>query len=154
MSIDKVNWQDLLNDFEANFIHYCVSFPGVQSSLNSLKMEGYRLGLITNGRETLQKLKIRELGIEEYFEAILISEIEGVKKPDAEIFNRALKKLEVRAEQSVFVGDDPVNDILGAKNIGIKTIWKRDIYWQEPLKVDAIVEDIRMLQSTIHQLKN
>ncbi|MFN6496345.1 MAG: HAD family hydrolase [Nostoc sp. DedQUE01] len=154
LSIDKVSWQDLLNDFEANFIHYCVSFPGVQSTLDSLKVEGYTLGIITNGREKLQKLKIEKLGIEQYFEVILISEVEGIKKPDAEIFNRALKKLEVKAGESVFIGDDPVNDIFGANSVGMKTIWKRNLYWQEPIKVDAIVEDIRMLHSTIRHLKN
>lgn len=152
-SIKTLTWQDLLNDYENNFINSCVPFPNLHSTLDSLKHKKYLLGLITNGLGKFQTRTLKGLGIENYFEAILISEIEGVRKPDAEIFYRALQRLGVTAEQSVFVGDHPTVDILGAKSIGMKAVWKRDSYWMEPIKVDAIIEDLSMLPTIIQNFQ-
>ncbi|MFQ4143586.1 HAD family hydrolase [Chlorogloeopsis sp. ULAP02] len=148
-SIEKLSWQDLLRDYEHQFIFSCVPFPHLQTTLEALKQAGYLLGIITNGREKFQQNSIQGLGIENYFEAILISESEGVRKPEAEIFSRALRKLGVKAEQSVFVGDHPKVDVLGAKNIGMKTIWKRDSYWGYSAEADEIIEDLSMLPAII-----
>lgn len=71
---------------------------------------------------------IKVLGIENYFDAILISEWEGIKKPNPEIFKRALSKLDAAAYESMYVGDHPENDVLGSKNIGLSAVWKKDIY--------------------------
>jgi putative hydrolase of the HAD superfamily len=152
-SIKNITWQDLLQDYETQFIYSCVPFPNLLSTLDKLKTEGYFLGMITNGLGVFQSLSIQGLGIQDYFQSILISEIEGVRKPDAEIFYRALKKLGTTAEQSVFVGDHPTVDILGAKNIGMKAIWKRDNYWSEPVEVDAIIDDLISLPSIIQDWK-
>jgi FMN phosphatase YigB (HAD superfamily) len=51
-----------------------------------------------------------------YFETILILESEGIRKPDATIFNRALSRLSVRAGEAMFVGDHPIVDVQGAKD--------------------------------------
>ena len=117
----------------------------MRDTLDILKTEGYSLGVITNGRETFQSRTLQGLGVEGYFKIILISEIEGVRKPDAEIFDRALQKLGVTGEQSVFVGDHPIADILGAKSVGMKAVWFRNNYWTEPIDADAMIEDLSML---------
>jgi putative hydrolase of the HAD superfamily len=148
-SIQKLSWQDLLHDYEHQFIHSCVPFAHMRDTLDILKTEGYLLGVITNGRGTFQSRTLQGLGVEGYFEVILISEIEGVRKPDAEIFDRALQKLGVTAEQSVFVGDHPIADILGAKSVGMKAVWFQNGYWTEPIDADAMIEDLSMLPLTI-----
>lgn len=151
-SIETLSWQDLLQDYENQFIYSCVPFPHLHSTLDILKKK-YLLGMITNGLGTFQTSTIQGLGIENYFEVILISEVEGVRKPDAEIFSRALQKLGVTAEQSVFVGDNPKVDVLGALSIGMKAVWKRDSYWVEPVEVDAIIDDLSLLPTIIQNLK-
>ncbi|HEY9710559.1 MAG TPA: HAD family hydrolase, partial [Oculatellaceae cyanobacterium] len=75
------------------------------------------------------------------------------RKPEPEIFYRALQKLRVTAEQSVFVGDHPTTDVLGAKNIGMKTVWFRDGYWTEPVDGNAMIEDLAMLPLIIQQFE-
>ena len=55
-----------------------------------------KLAVITNGLEVRQQRKMDALGITTWFDAILISEVEGVKKPDAEIFERAATRGRVR----------------------------------------------------------
>ncbi len=152
-SIQKLTWQDLLRDYENQFIHSCVPFAHLRDTLDILKAEGYLMGVITNGRETFQTRTIQGLGIKNYFEVILISEVEGVRKPDAEIFNRALQKLGVTAEQSIFVGDHPTADVWGAMSVGMKAVWFRNSYWTEPADADAIIEDFAMLPLIIQHFE-
>ncbi|MBD2434684.1 MULTISPECIES: HAD family hydrolase [Fischerella] len=153
-SIKKLSWQDLLNDYENQFIHSCVPFPHLKTTLETLKTSGYLLGIITNGLEIFQHRTIQGLGIENYFDVIIISESEGVRKPEAEIFDRALQKLRVKAQQSVFVGDHPTIDVLGAKSFGMKAVWKRDPYWTEPIEADAIIDDLSLLPSIIQSFNH
>ncbi|MEC0308241.1 HAD family hydrolase [Paenibacillus lautus] len=91
--------------------------------LRHLKSQGLRLGIITNGTVQVQEGKIRQLGILEYFDSIVISEEAGVKKPDPRIYMRALDLLNVLPSETWFVGDHPHNDIIGAAQCGIKPIW-------------------------------
>lgn len=79
--------------------------------LGVLKQQGYLLGIVTNGREQFQTRSIAGLGIRDYFDIILISEVEQVRKPQPEIFKRAINRWGVSAQDSV-VSDHPEADIL------------------------------------------
>ena len=116
---------ELLDDYLLHFRQHCHPFPGMLEMLEALKTGGYRLGIITNGRTAFQLSNIRALGIEAYFNTIVISEQEGVKKPEKTIFQRALERIGLEAHEAVFVGDHLINDIKGAKDVGMKAIWKK-----------------------------
>ena len=145
-------WQRLLDDFLTYFPHICVPFPKAHQTLTTLRQQGIKMGLVTNGAVDSQQPKIDGLGIARYFDTILISEAEGVAKPDAEIFRRATDNLGVSPEQTVMIGDNPEADIRGAKSYGMKAIWKRDAYWEAPEIVDAVIDDLDELPSTIRNL--
>lgn len=132
----------LLHDYETQFIHSCIPFPHLKETITLLQEQDYVLGIITNGRATFQSLSIQGLGIDRYFDTILISETEQVKKPQPEIFHRALLRLGVTAEESVYIGDNPEADIMGAKNAGLKTIWQRNQFWDEPKEADAVIDGL------------
>jgi putative hydrolase of the HAD superfamily len=138
--ITGISWEELLQDYMEEFKHHCVPSPNLITTLEKLQTLNLRLGMITNGRGKFQHDNIRALGIEKYFDTILISEWEGVKKPDPEIFKRALKRLTVSPHQSIFVGDHPENDVKAAQNVGMIGVWKKDPYWQ--VEVDFIVNDL------------
>jgi FMN phosphatase YigB (HAD superfamily) len=53
----------------------------------------------------------------------VVSEDVGWRKPSPEIFQVALKRLQVRAEEVVYVGDSPIEDVKGAKEAGLRTIF-------------------------------
>lgn len=91
--ISGLDWQTLLQDYEAQFQFHCVPFPFIVEVLSTLKQQGYLLGIVSNGVGVFQTRAIAGLGIQDYFEAILISEIEQVRKPQAEIFDRAASQL-------------------------------------------------------------
>ena len=110
------------------------------------------MGLVTNGAVDSQQPKIDGLGIARYFDTMLISEAEGVVKPDAEIFRRATDNLGISPDQAVMIGDNPEADIRGAKSCGMKAIWKRDEYWEAPEIVDAVIDDLDELPSIIRNL--
>ena len=145
-------WQRLLDDFLTYFPHICVPFPKAHQTLTTLRQQGIKMGLVTNGVVDSQQPKIDGLGIARYFDIMLLSEAEGVAKPDAEIFRRATDNLGVSPEQTVMIGDNPEADIRGAKSYGMKAIWKRDAYWEAPEIVDAIVDNLDELPSTIRNL--
>ncbi|MHC0037526.1 HAD family hydrolase [Pseudoneobacillus sp. C159] len=91
--------------------------------LDALKGK-YRLLLLTNGAPDLQKEKIAGFpGLADYFDEIVISGDYGVGKPDVTIFEHCLKLLSVKKEEAIMIGDNLMTDILGAKTIGIKSIW-------------------------------
>lgn len=140
-AITKMTAEQLLEDYLHEFKYSCVAFPNLLKMLESLKNAHYRLGIITNGYGQFQMDNIKALQIEHYFDIILVSEWEGMKKPDERIFLKALNQLQVAPCESVFVGDHPENDVRAAKQVGMKGIWKKDAGWDEVL-ADAVIEDL------------
>lgn len=150
--IEKITWEELLQDYLLYFKENCVPFPNLISMLEELKRNNILIGIITNGKGQFQMDNVKALGIDKYTNKILISEWEGVKKPDSEIFKAALKKLDVSARESVFVGDHPEKDIIAAKNVGMRTIWKKDNQWNNNVKSDFIIDDLEEIPHIIDQL--
>jgi putative hydrolase of the HAD superfamily len=122
--IDRSLYYQLLEDLNNNFPKYCVGYDGMIEMLKSLKKEGIKLGIISNGRGFYQKHKIECLGIVDFFDDIVISGYVNLRKPDLEIFKLALNHLDSEAEKTVFVGDSVMADIIPAKELGMYTIHK------------------------------
>ncbi|MCP2036698.1 HAD superfamily hydrolase (TIGR01549 family) [Planomicrobium sp. HSC-17F08] len=136
-----VAWEVLLEDYMTGFKQHCIPFPNLKFLLEQLKGRSLRLGIISNGKGQFQLDAIQALGIETYMDVILISEWEGMKKPDPNLFKKALARLGVASEEAMYVGDHLDNDIKGARAAGIKTIWKRDFHWSSA-EADYIIEDL------------
>lgn len=96
-------------------------FPETKALLDRLHREGYSLGIISNFDSRIDDV-CRSLGIGHYFQTVTISSIEGVAKPSAEIFKRALKKAALSPEESIYIGDSPHHDIEGAQEIGMRVL--------------------------------
>ena len=96
--------------------------PESFSILLYLKSQGYKVGLITNGKEIKQWEKLVRLGVYPFFDDVVTSEAVGVAKPDAEIFNIAMERLGVTAGTSMMVGNKFDVDILGACNAGMQSM--------------------------------
>ena len=83
----------------------------------------YQLHIITNGFEEAQHKKLSQSKIIHYFATITNSEMVGVKKPNPQIFNYALKQANTQVNTSIMIGDSYEADILGAKNIGMEVVF-------------------------------
>ena len=64
-------------------------------------------------------------GLAPYLDAVVISADLGRRKPVPAVFRSALEQLGAAAETTLFVGDDPQDDIEGAKAVGMRTAWVR-----------------------------
>ena len=113
----------LLTYWQSVFPQCCVARAGTQRVLYWLRARGIALGLITNGSEAVQQAKIDALAIRSYFATIVISATVHVEKPDPRIFHLALSTLGVAPEEASFVGDHHRNDVWGAAQIGMTSIW-------------------------------
>jgi putative hydrolase of the HAD superfamily len=98
---------------------------GAFEVLAAIRKEGYRIGMIANGDSTGARNIINSIGLQGYFDAIVVSEEVGIEKPYQAIFEVALAKLGVKAENAVMVGNRIEADILGANRIGMKSVWFR-----------------------------
>jgi putative hydrolase of the HAD superfamily len=140
---------ELLDDYLTQFKHHCTPFPNLVSTLDELKKKGLRLGLVTNGYGVFQNDTIKALEIKEYFDAILISEMEGLRKPDPNLFERAAERLNVKTTECMFVGDHPKNDVEAAKNTGMLAVWKTSPHWDEAEAADYTITDLAELKLII-----
>lgn len=96
---------------------------------------------------------IMVLGIENYFETILISEKEGMKKPDPRIFKKALQQLNITANECIFVGDHPGNDVKASQDAGMLAVWKKDLQWED-VQADFIIHDLMEIPLIVENLAN
>lgn len=144
LSIQHIDWELLLNDYIEHFCDHCTGFPNLLSTIARLKRQNIKLALVSNGFGQFQYNNFKALHIEHFFDEVLISEWEGIRKPDPAIFNRALTKLEVLAEEAVFVGDHPENDIQASRNVGMKAVWKRNSQ-HDTVAADAVIDDLEEL---------
>ena len=105
-------------------------YPDTAECLQVLR-EKYHLGIIANQIPGAEK-RLERMGIRQYFDLIISSAEEGVAKPDPRIFNIALTRAGCAPEQAVMIGDRIDNDIVPAKQMGMKTVWiKQGVgkYW-------------------------
>jgi putative hydrolase of the HAD superfamily len=84
--------------------------------------ERYRVGLLTNGPVRAQRDKLRTLGWEDLFDAVVISGDLDAGKPDSRAFEAALDALEVAPDETVYVGDEVDADVGGATEAGITVV--------------------------------
>ncbi len=132
----------LRDDYRDGFPGACSLFPDAVQTLASLRASGLKLGLITNGSLRMQSRKLECLALSPTFDTVLISEAEGVSKPNPEIFHRALARLSVVPAMAVFVGDRPEVDIAGARAAGMPAIWRRDPLVSQTVEADAVIEEL------------
>lgn len=97
----------------------------IKNMLSVLKAGGHRLGILSNGDSAFQRKKIKQLGLEAWFDAddIFISEEIGFEKPDDRAFQAVIRHWGVSEDQIIFVGDTYDQDIVGAVSSGLKTVW-------------------------------
>ncbi len=120
-------------------------FPDVDRAL--LRVKNWRrppdLAILTNGPGERQRMRIRALGLD-WIPHLVISEEVGIGKPHPEFFHTALRALDVRPEHAVMVGDTVEADIVGARSVGMMSIWLNRRKTADPRSAlaDATVGDL------------
>lgn len=120
--INDPDWADLNRKYLANMALQTELFPHTHETLSALVDKGYQMHIITNGFKEVQHDKLKNCGLEKYFNKIFISEEIHTTKPHRQIFEYALKSTNARKVASIMIGDSWETDIEGAMNFGIDQV--------------------------------
>jgi putative hydrolase of the HAD superfamily len=107
--------------------------------LEHLSQSGFQLGVISNFDSRLHSV-LKSLHIAHFFKTVTISGEEGFAKPSPEIFIKALQKAGAMPNESLFIGDHPINDIEGATDAGIDAVL---VDRRQEYRLKNKIEDLR-----------
>ena len=112
--------------------------------LRDLRRDGIPVGVVTNGDAEVQWNKVRNTGVSDLVDAVVVSGEFGSHKPDPAIFRHALGKIGSSATETLFVGDNPVADVAGAARVGMHTAWMRHgRSWESGhCQPDHVIDDV------------
>jgi len=96
---------------------------GASAAVRGVAKLGLRLGVVTNGIDRVQRRRLNASELAGSFSVVVTSERAGFTKPDPRIMELALKRLRVRPEEALYVGDDPHVDGLVANRAGVPFVW-------------------------------
>ena len=115
----RENLDKCFNDLWITFAegHRWKLLEGVKDNLIKLKTKGYQLAVISNNDSRLTKI-LREKRIAQYFDKTFVSEEIGHQKPKLDIFRHVEQSLYFRSNEILHIGDNILEDYLGAKNAG------------------------------------
>ena len=101
--------------------HYFL--PGAYEAVEALSKK-YKLYLASNGTAKVQAGRLASANINHFFQGIFVSQEIGANKPDVAYFNGCFEKIPgFDVDKAMIVGDSLTSDILGGKNVGMKTCW-------------------------------
>jgi len=112
--IIESHWRPYVQDARARM--------GAKNLLNYLKSKGYKLGIVANIWSGGMNPALEKLGLDRFLDTMIASVDVGYQKPEPEIFQLALKRLELGVQETIMIGDNPSSDIQGAHNLGIRTV--------------------------------
>jgi HAD superfamily hydrolase (TIGR01549 family) len=138
------------NEFCEEFMTYVQIDVYAKAMLKTLHSK-YKLGIVSNFAipECVFKL-IEAEGLDSFFDVVIVSAAVNKRKPCPEIFQDALKALDVSVEEAVFVGDTIDSDIEGAKGVGMKAVYiERRMQKSDKVSPDFTIKNLDELLKTI-----
>ncbi len=135
--------------------------PRVAEMLEGLKGLGLKLGIVSNTAALYQVFDTLEgYGIRGYFQDVTLSSVTGMRKPAPDIFQVAMRQLQSRPEESVYVGDTVSRDIIGSKRAGFAKAIQicsqltriKDSGIRREFEPDYLVEDIYEVYPIVREM--
>jgi HAD superfamily hydrolase (TIGR01549 family) len=147
---------DLEQTYWRTFLSSANLFPDVKELLDDIRLLGIPTAIVTDLTAQIQFRKMVYFGLDHYFDYIVTSEEAGFDKPHAAPFKIAIEKIRPKGDCIWMVGDNPVNDIQGARaQIGAITFQKM----HEGIELgtgenspDAVIHDFYELRELISGL--
>jgi len=94
-------------------------YPGVMPTLNKIKKHT-KIGIVTDAPRNKAWMRLVISGLDGLFETVVTTDDTKVRKPHRAPFESALRRMNINAKDTLFVGDNNDRDMLGAKNLGMK----------------------------------
>lgn len=140
--------QKILKGFRKSAIRYFETVQNVVNVMKYLTQRGIKVGIVTNAQKIYFEEEIQLTGILPYVDCIIISAEYHFQKPDVRLFELALERIGFSAEKAVFVGDDMLSDIQGAKKAGIHTVYIPSDFganFSLDISPDDVIRDVQNL---------
>jgi len=97
-------------------------FPDSIPVLREMARSGYAMAVVSDAQKVFCLEEGKMLGLNQFFDHIVLSSEFGFRKPDHRLFMIACSLLDIQPEQAVYIGDDPKKDIKGAKRAGMAAV--------------------------------
>ena len=123
MGLDDSDAEEIAGRSLRGYLERVAPFDDAIETLESLRSQGYRLGMVTNGSSDTQREKIGRWQLEPYFDEIVIESEFGRGKPDPGVFRQALAGTRAAPDEAWMVGDNLYADIGGAQGVGVHSVW-------------------------------
>lgn len=115
----------LAQEFRAFTTEYIRLYPEVKETLAQLRKAGKKLFVLSNAQACFTKHELEKLGLTKYFDGIIYSSDYKCAKPDKALFDVLFTKYKLAKKDTIYVGNDAVCDIQGARNARIDCLWIR-----------------------------
>ena len=137
---------------EANLLAY----PNVNRTLVNLTKLGIKLAVVSDAPSREAWMRIYYLNLYHFFDAVITFDDSGERKPSSIPFEMALKKLKLKPQDSLMIGDWPDRDVVGAKKIGMRTAFAvyGDTFGTKYSGADWDLQDISELITIIKKINN
>ena len=122
------------------------AYPDAHLLINQLQKD-YKVGLLTNADNYLLEESVKDLKFE--FDFIITSEDARCNKPGNRIFEYAMEKLSIRNDELIMIGDSQNDDIFGAGEMGISSIW---VNRNDEALRDGVVPPLRIVKNLVNIL--
>jgi putative hydrolase of the HAD superfamily len=131
-----------------------VLYPHAQMTLLELAKRGIRLGVVSDAPRLQVWLRLCTLGLQHVFDAVVTFDDTGERKPNAAPFREVLRRLGVEPAESMMIGDWAERDVVGAKGLGMKTVFARygDTFDTKESGADHDVNDVFELVGIVDRL--
>ena len=129
-------------------------YPHVQMTLLELAKRGIRLAVVSDAPRAQAWLRLCDLSLQHVFDVVVTHDDTHEYKPSPAPFREALKRLAVAPDQALMLGDWPERDMVGAKGLGMKTVFARygDTFGTQESGADFEIDDALELVAIVDRL--
>ncbi|MFW9975340.1 MAG: HAD family hydrolase [Candidatus Thorarchaeota archaeon] len=121
--VDSVLVEEATHRFKALHLELSTPYEGVTDILEKLKARAIRLGVISNSFAGHARIILTNLELDHFFSSIVDCGDVSAFKPMKEPFERVLREVNTEASKALYIGDEYYADMVGAKLVGMTTVW-------------------------------
>ena len=132
---------------------FMTPYPHVNSTLISLAKQNFKLGVVTDAPQREAWLRLCYVKLQDIFDVVITYEQTHQKKPHPAPFERALAQLKIKPPEALMIGDWAERDMVGARQIGMKTVFARygDLFDTQEPGADYEITDISQILDIIER---